>query len=437
KPAKQRKMTHCDGKKAEVRVSENGKLWSVDTDVEPEFLEDMGVKLLGDEEDSNKSKLKGSKSPLGVELLSDSNSDEKKLPPKKRDQRTENPVSEDFFLYRRRLPMHMTGIDVFSKLSDELILMIFKMLPKTMLARCSLVCKRWQRISYDEALWIKMDLGSKTLAPNSLGHLLSRGTLALRLAQAEISDPIFYSSCSLLSNDVECKLQYLDLSMAVITEEGLASLLSVCRYLRKLSLEHCRVSEKVCLAISRNPSLEVLNMSACYGVTDDCIISILDGCKKILSLNLGWTNMSVDTLDVLCTDLPHSLQRINMSGCRKTLTDDHVEQLVASCPELVELDLSDCTTLTARTISLVSTLHKIEYLALSRCYSITPSAYLQLKSVKTLMYLDVFNLMSDQSIANLQQNLPEVEINKFLFSSVARPTVGIRRTSIWGLRVRD
>lgn len=61
----------------------------------------------------------------------------------------------------------------------------------------------------------------------------------------------------------------------------------------------------------------------------------------------------------------------------------------------------------------------------------------QLSSVSSLMYLDVFNLMSEQSLANLQDNLPEVDVNKFLFSSVARPTVGIRRTSIWGLRVRD
>ena len=60
-----------------------------------------------------------------------------------------------------------------------------------------------------------------------------------------------------------------------------------------------------------------------------------------------------------------------------------------------------------------------------------------LRSAKTLMYLDVFNLMSESSIASLQENLQTIEINKFLFSSVARPTVGIRRTSIWGLRVRD
>ena len=53
-----------------------------------------------------------------------------------------------------------------------------------------------------------------------------------------------------------------------------------------------------------------------------------------------------------------------------------VRQLVAACPELVELDLSDCTTLTSETISIVMQLDKIEYLALSRCYGVAPSAYL-------------------------------------------------------------
>ena len=33
--------------------------------------------------------------------------------------------------------------------------------------------------------------------------------------------------------------------------------------------------------------------------------------------------------------------------------------------------------------------------------------------------------------------LSGIEINKFMFTSVARPTVGIKRTSIWNLRVRD
>jgi hypothetical protein len=36
----------------------------------------------------------------------------------------------------------------------------------------------------------------------------------------QVSDPVFFSYCSLLIKDVTCKLQYLDLSMAVISEEG-------------------------------------------------------------------------------------------------------------------------------------------------------------------------------------------------------------------------
>jgi F-box and leucine-rich repeat protein 1 (S-phase kinase-associated protein 2) len=77
-------------------------------------------------------------------------------------------------------------LDVFLKLSDEMVLMIFRWLPKNMLVRCSLVCKRWRRIAYDEVLWTRMDLGSRTLNSGSLGHVLTRGTTILRLAQAEV-----------------------------------------------------------------------------------------------------------------------------------------------------------------------------------------------------------------------------------------------------------
>ncbi|CAG2065328.1 unnamed protein product [Timema podura] len=114
-----------------------------------------------------------------------------------------------------------------------------------------------------------------------------------------------------------------------------------------------------------------------------------------------------------------------------------VKELVDGCPDLVELDMSDCISLTAETISQVCQLSKLEHLALSRCYSIPRSAYLELASVSSLQFLDVFSLLAEHSLSGLQRALPEVEINKFLFSSIARPTVGIRRTSIWGLRVRD
>ena len=39
-----------------------------------------------------------------------------------------------------------------------------------------------------------------------------------------MSDPVFFSDCLLLTKEVSCKLQYLDLSMAVISEEGIEKL---------------------------------------------------------------------------------------------------------------------------------------------------------------------------------------------------------------------
>lgn len=37
----------------------------------------------------------------------------------------------------------------------------------------------------------------------------------------------------------------------------------------------------------------------------------------------------------------------------------------------------------------------------------------------------------------LEKTFKNIGINKFIHSSVARPTVMPRRTSIWGLRTRD
>ena len=112
-------------------------------------------------------------------------------------------------------------------------------------------------------------------------------------------------------------------------------------------------------------------------------------------------------------------------------------QLVKTCPDLVELDLSDSTILSAETLEHLSKLSKIEYFSLSRCYNIPPNKYINLALIPTLVHLDVFGLLSDPSIQVLRQSMTDIKINKYLFSAVARPTVGIRRTSIWGLRVRD
>ncbi|XP_076238949.1 S-phase kinase-associated protein 2 isoform X2 [Calliopsis andreniformis] len=343
---------------------------------------------------------------------------------------------EHFYLYRRKKKPSIVGEDKFNKLSDEMILMILKWLPKKCLVRSMLVCKRWCQIARDEALWSRLDLGGKVLNEGTLGHILPRGVQILRLAQAEIADPVFLENSEIFTDGYISKLQYLDLSLAVISPDGLAMLLSKCKYLKKLSLEKCVLNKSCCKAMSENSDLEILNLTMCEGMDVECIKDLMK-LTNLSAVNMAWCGLDTESMTLLCKSLPRSVTRLNIAGCRKTMTDDNVKDLVKCCPDIVELDLSDCTMLTMNTVRNLLDLSKLEHLSLSRCYGIPPSTYITLTYMPSLLYLDVFGLMSEPVLKTLQVTCSETQLNKFLYSSVARPTVGVRRTSIWGLRVRD
>ncbi|KAG5327600.1 SKP2 protein, partial [Pseudoatta argentina] len=351
-------------------------------------------------------------------------------------EKNEQSCLDQFCLFRRKKRPSVYGEDKFNKLSDEIILMILKWLPKKCLVRSMLVCKRWCQIAQDEALWTRLDMGSKVLNEGTLGHILPRGVQILRLAQAEIADPVFCEGSQVLSDSYISKLQYLDLSMAVISPMSLAVLLSKCKCLKKLSLEKCIVNRDCCRAISQNTELEVLNLTLCENINIGCIMDLME-LKCLTALNIAWCSLDNECITLLCRTLPKSITRLNLAGCRKTMTDENVKDLLRRCPDIIELDLSDCAMLTMHTVHNLLNFSKLEHLSLSRCYSIPQSAYIRLATMPCLLYLDVFGLMTESVLKSLQATCREPEINKYLYSSVARPTVGIRRTSIWGLRVRD
>ncbi|XP_066597239.1 S-phase kinase-associated protein 2 isoform X2 [Prorops nasuta] len=354
-----------------------------------------------------------------------------------------NPLNKDsadkFCIFRRKKKPSVEGEDKFSKLSDEMILMILKWLPKRCLVRSMLVCKRWCQIARDEALWSRLDLGGRVLNEGTLGHILPRGVQILRLAQAEIADPVFLRpqlGIDVFSDNYISKLQYLDLSMAVISSEGLATLLSKCRLLKKLSLEKCTLNQYSCKAISENQDLEVLNLSMCEGININCVKDLIQ-LKKLSALNAAWCSLDAASVKILCKSLPTTITQLNLAGGRKTMTDENLEYVVKRCPDIEELDLSDCTMLTLKKPHVLANLIKLEHLSLSRCYSIPPATFLRLCHMPSLRYLDIFGIMNEPFLKTFRASSGETEINKFLYSSIARPTVGVRRTSIWGLRVRD
>ena len=102
------------------------------------------------------------------------------------------------------------------------------------------------------------------------------------------------------------------------------------------------------------------------------------------------------------------------------------------------MDISDARSLTSDSIrSIVDyTLH-IEKLSTSRCFGIAPATYLKLEKCPNLKYLNVFGVMKDGALEELRGYLGSVDINQFYYSSIAKPTVGIKRTSIWNQRTRE
>ena len=103
----------------------------------------------------------------------------------------------------------------------------------------------------------------------------------------------------------------------------------------------------------------------------------------------------------------------------------------------MELDISDCTMLTINAVHSLMKLGELEHLSISRCYSIPPTMHFRLILLPRLKFLDIFGVLQESGLKTLEAKCNHVEINKYMYSSVARPTVGVRRTSIWGLRVRD
>lgn len=201
-----------------------------------------------------------------------------------------------------------------------MVLQVLKWLPKKTLLRCALVSRRFSRLVNDESLWTRLDLGSKILTDGVLAVVLSRGVVILRLAQSCIYDPVFGVHKHLLGS--ECKVQYLDLSMARISPAALTELLSYCRSLKKLSLEHVQLNEEICMEIAQNTDMEALNLVLCEGFTPLGIKEMFSGLRNLQSLNLGWASLTGEELELFCDTVSPTVLRLNISGCRKAMTDD-------------------------------------------------------------------------------------------------------------------
>jgi len=166
---------------------------------------------------------------------------------------------------------------------------------------------------------------------------------------------------------------------------------------------------------------------------------LLRGSSSLRDLNLSWTGLTQGAVDRLAGCVPSELSKLNLSGCRDTLTDDHVSDIVLRCPSLLEFVVSDAVLLTDMSVGQVCAgLKLLRSFSASRCYKILPVSYLAFADHPRLENLQVFGCLRSEALAELKERLgPRIAVNEFMFSAVARPTVGTKRTSLWGIQVRE
>lgn len=422
----------------ENKVDNNNSFWSVDKSLSFDDMKELGVDVLPDKNEVLPERKKRERPAIKSEdiVYNDFNAVEAK---EFEESHKAKYIKADKFLFRSKQKSINISKDVFSGLSDEIVLGIFKYLTHEDLKYASQVNHRFRRLSHDESLWPRIDLANKTLNSNSLIYIMKRGVKVLRLKEAKVNSPIWHKSFDQRLSNYHSKIEYLDLSYSLISDEDLALFLSKCRSIRKLSLESCQVSLEVCKEIAKNPKLDTLNLAMVEGLENDGLREICSSCNRLQSVNLAWTKLSREAVNVFVNTVSESLINLNLSGLAYTVDDSNLITLIGRCPGLIELDISDCLEVTTAAVPAIADgLTNIRTFSVSRCYKIDPKKILDvLGKMSSLRSLTAFRVIGHQEARELEAKYSLLRVNKEYFSTVARPTTGVRRTSIWLVRCRE
>ncbi|CAF0761355.1 unnamed protein product [Rotaria sordida] len=340
-------------------------------------------------------------------------------------------VSNTFQRYINKNKLKTDSNLSFYQLPDEIILTILAYLNKATLVAFIQTCRRYRAIGYYPPLWRRIDMSYKRIDSEQVNSLLQRGTITLKMYQTTIEDP----NLTYIEPSALC---HLDLTSAILSPELLINLLNSCRSLRKLSLESMPLNYKIIEKIVLNEQLDTLNLAMCTGLTLECCQLITNKLSLLRCLNIAWTELTSESIQHICETIPRCIEQLNISGQRYNLTDDSIQLLVRRALRLRVLDISDSALITDQSIiSLRQHSRLLAHLLASRCYLITLSALITLKLLPAFTTLDMFGTLTQMPLQQLHNEFgARIHLNMFPFSNIARPTTGIQRTSIWGLRTR-
>ena len=173
-----------------------------------------------------------------------------------------------------------------------------------------------------------------------------------------------------------------------------ARILRACCSLEKLSMGSMDFKASLYIpAIIRNSStLKILDLTYCKGLNLYRIKRIFSACQELKEVSFeGIEQLCPHSISFICNNLSKSIEKINLRN--QKVYDNHLNNLVSRCKNIVELDLRQ-TLITE--ISLDPIIENLSESLESLVWNGNPVDVMKLEQLKRLKYFHCFKKKSKQ-----------------------------------------
>lgn len=307
-------------------------------------------------------------------------------------------------------------------LPEEILLHAFSFLRTSDLAKCTRVCKLFNRVASDAALWKEIIVKKKNNLTDNVFAAISRkrpsrltvtqcngkmvtmeGLRQLFRSCADTLEVLDVSACSggvligetvLLHVSARCKNIYkLDVSWSNVSNESVQGVSKALNRLEQLSINGCQgITDESIKAVAEKhgDSLQCLEVFGCFNISSASIYALAEHCKNLKKLNLGQCHkVNNVALTVIAQNMKH-LESLDIRGC-KQVRDSSLKEIITNCNKLTSLIIANCPSITDTSmITIASHLPALKCLDACGCCKITDRGMQALvKSCRSLEVLDL------------------------------------------------
>ncbi|KAM9214393.1 F-box/LRR-repeat protein 12 [Leptosomus discolor] len=306
-----------------------------------------------------------------------------------------------------------------SALPDSVLLRVLALLPLRDRLRAARVCRRWQRLALDRAVWTHVDLSPHRITLRTLWHLLrqrfpgSLRTLRLRGALLSGREQPLLSAPLLAALAKRCpqlrRLCLAELNLRPIPYESLPPSLTA------LELSHCEIPA-AWFGSAALPGLQHLVLHNVPAFSDRHLLGVSSR-SRLRALSLAGTYRLTDT--GLQRAAPHLRHLERLVLCRCPLGDAALGGLGRHAQRLRFLELGDAPAVTDAGLAALTALRRLETLCLDLGGTVSPGAVVALgQALPRLRNLRLSGArLDDEGIDQIRASLPHCS-----FSHAPPPT---------------